>query len=271
MKIFDYIDFLVDKVLFRIESWLGKRPIYEARDGLTTVRVYKDNTSTYLTFGGKLIQSYSSTDQKNALTVWNAFSLAPYFFTPVKATNDQFRLCILGFGAGIAAKFYKADYPNCTITGVEVNKYVVEAVKKYFKLPSNCELITADAEVFITETKQTYDIILVDLFNKNQTIDLVGDPKFLSIVFAKLNAEGVVVINHIGKKSQRQAILAHVDTLSSSIFTLDIKKSAISNTFIFATTSRQSLKDLKRYMLADDRLSTSVMRNQSAEAIKQVK
>lgn len=100
---------------------------------------------------------------------------------------------ILGLGCGSAIKPLRKKFPNCQITGVEINSEMIEIGKKYFNLDKipNLKIIYAPAQKFISQTKQKFDLILVDLYKG-------GVQEKQKINYRKiLTKNGVVLINHL--------------------------------------------------------------------------
>lgn len=100
---------------------------------------------------------------------------------------------ILGLGCGSSIKPLRKKFPDCQITGVEINPEMIEIGKKYFNLNkiSNLKIKICDAKKFVFQTKQKFDLILVDLYKGNI-------PEKQKINYSKiLNKNGVVLINHL--------------------------------------------------------------------------
>jgi SAM-dependent methyltransferase len=98
--------------------------------------------------------------------IWNTgfTKLLPRGFSPKS-------VLILGFGAGSAARLLARKWPKTKITGVEIDKQVINLAKKYFavsKIP-HLKIINSDAHAFVYEPRTTrYDLTLVDCYLGDQ-------------------------------------------------------------------------------------------------------
>ena len=78
---------------------------------------------------------------------------------------------------------------------VEINSGVINAAKKYFKLPSNHTVYQQCAEQFIGQCTSSYDVINIDIFNGNHHLAFIKDGYFWQGINNCLEDNGQVVIN----------------------------------------------------------------------------
>lgn len=78
---------------------------------------------------------------------------------------------------------------------VEINSGVINAAKKYFKLPSNHTVYQQCAEQFIGQCTSSYDVINIDIFNGNHHLAFIKDDYFWQGINNRLEENGQVVIN----------------------------------------------------------------------------
>lgn len=92
---------------------------------------------------------------------------------------------ILGLGGGTLAKLLRKKYPNAKITGVEIDPVMIELGKKYLDLDKyNVDIKIEDAIKKIPKLNakggysnsktQTYDLVIVDLYNGDKFVDVAG-------------------------------------------------------------------------------------------------
>ena len=76
---------------------------------------------------------------------------------------------ILGLGCGSVIKPLLKKFPNCKITGIEIDPEMIEFGRQYFNLGqyTNLEIICDDAVRFCKTTKRKYDLVLVDMYKGN--------------------------------------------------------------------------------------------------------
>jgi len=96
-------------------------------------------------------------------TIWKKGikSLLPKYFRPQK-------ILLLGLAGGCNARLINQYFPKSQITAVEIDPYMVEIGKKYFRLGKvkNMEIVIADALTFVNElkAKDQFDLVMVDCF-----------------------------------------------------------------------------------------------------------
>lgn len=112
------------------------------------------------------------------------------------------RILILGLGGGTAAKVAKRYWPQARITGVDIDPIMVEMGEKYLGLEGVKQVID-DAEVWIKEVKQEFDLVIVDLY-RGMTV-----PKFSAreTFLKQLKRVGrTVLFNQLKLKSQNNKV-----------------------------------------------------------------
>lgn len=100
-------------------------------------------------------------------------------------------ILILGLGCGSAIKPLLEKYPKSDITGIEIDKEIIKIGKKYFDLEKtkNLKIINVDAVRFCKNTKNKYDLVLIDMYKGNL-------PEKMKIDISKLlNPGGKGIIN----------------------------------------------------------------------------
>ncbi len=83
------------------------------------------------------------------------------------------------------------------ITGVEIDKEVVEIANKYFGLNqiNNLELIVDDAFEYVLKTKEKYDLIVIDIFQDTTMPNFLFEDFFINRINFLLNVEGFILFN----------------------------------------------------------------------------
>lgn len=77
------------------------------------------------------------------------------------------RILVLGIGGGSMLKVLRKSFPLAKIIGVEIDKEMIKAGRKYFGLGqiNNCTYYIQDATEFIKKrTVKKFDLIIMDLF-----------------------------------------------------------------------------------------------------------
>lgn len=147
---------------------------------------------------------------------------------------------ILGFGAGTFAKLLINKYDKIKITGVEIDKEIINIAQKYFLVGNldNINVIHSNAEKFLQQHYDTppyhsrYELIFVDMYIGDIINKSIGDIVFLNLLKKAINNKGVIIFNRLNfGKHKNECISFH--RLLTNIFTnvKDIK--AYSNLLIF--------------------------------------
>lgn len=108
-------------------------------------------------------------------------------------------ILLLGLGCGSMAKVLYNQFPSARITGVEIDKKMIEIGKKYFELKkiNKLKIVISDAYRFIKSSrkKQCYDLIVSDLFIGCETPKSALDTHFLKMIYQILRDDGIFICN----------------------------------------------------------------------------
>ena len=105
---------------------------------------------------------------------------------------------ILGVAGGSAIKTLVNEVKfKCKITGVEIDKDIVEIANNYFKLDEvkNLELIVDDAFEYVLKTKEKYDLIIIDIFQDTTMPNFLFEDFFINRINFLLKTEGFILFN----------------------------------------------------------------------------
>ena len=105
---------------------------------------------------------------------------------------------VLGVAAGSVIKTLVEDVKySGKITGVEIDEQVITIAKDYFKLDAipQLELVIDDAFEFVLKTKQTYDLIIIDIFQDTMMPNFLFEDFFINRVNNILNVNGFILFN----------------------------------------------------------------------------
>ncbi len=122
-------------------------------------------------------------------------------FSQLNPDYDKIKkVLILGFGAGSVAHILQNENRcNGAITGVEIDKQVVDLAKKYFNLDTlkNLTLHIADAADFVENDTAFYNLVVIDLFIDFRTPEKFLASGFLQKVYNRLSPSGMVLYNFL--------------------------------------------------------------------------
>jgi spermidine synthase len=114
---------------------------------------------------------------------------------------------ILGVAGGSVIKTLVDEFQyKAKITGVEIDAETIHLANKYFGLDKteNLQIIIADAEKFVAETRETYDLIIIDIFEDAIMPDFLFGNAFITNVSNLLNIDGFVIFNTIVSDNSAQ-------------------------------------------------------------------
>lgn len=177
-----------DKVLFEGESIYQhlrvERQIIRLGEGLAEAKVLMVNE-------GLGAQSIYQEQQLLTGYYWDQAAIMPLF-------NPQGRkMLILGLAGGTSALLAKNLYPGLQVEGVEIDPLVADLARRYFGLTEEkAKIHVQDGRVFIQQSPEKYDFILVDVFRDGAFIPFhLATKEFFSELRRHLNPGGLVWMN----------------------------------------------------------------------------
>lgn len=167
--------------------------VFSATDQDGLVQVVDEGPLRTLHFGSAARQSTMFVQRPWALALaYSQLMVLPLLFvTPIRA------VLVLGLGGGSLPKFFLHALPDCRVDAVEKRPLVIRVAWEFFQVPDDprLRLIEARAECFIADTDQTYDLILIDLHDREGMAEVVGEAGFLADCRARLTPGGGLAIN----------------------------------------------------------------------------
>ena len=117
-------------------------------------------------------------------------------------------ILVLGVAGGSVIKTlvneinYKGE-----ITGVEIDPIIISLANKYFNLDEiqNLKIIIDDANKFVQKTNQTFDLIIIDIFQDNSMPEFLFESEFIKNTKFLLNPDGYLLFNTMINSKDDQA------------------------------------------------------------------
>ena len=161
------------------------------------IYIYKNReyvTMKFVRFGTGYTESTTNTADDTEL---------PVFYTRVMLVGLLYvdsprNILMIGLGGGTLTnylhKFLKRD---TYVRVVELDRGVITAAKKYFdtKESSNYKIIENDGRLYLYDTKQTHDIIMLDAFRGGYVPFHLLTKEFYALANSRLGPGGCLVIN----------------------------------------------------------------------------
>lgn len=122
---------------------------------------------------------------------WDVANLLPVFYPEGRS------FLILGLAGGTSARSLHHFYPEMQLTGVEIDPKVVELSQKFFGLDEiPIKIVNADGRVYLQNTPERYDFIMVDVFRDGIYIPFhMATQEFFTEVKEHLTEKGIFFMN----------------------------------------------------------------------------
>ncbi|MFD0962452.1 spermidine synthase [Pseudofulvibacter geojedonensis] len=135
--------------------------------------------------------------------------------------NSFKNILVLGVAGGSVIETIRRDFKlHIPITGVEIDADVIGLANEYFNLDKaqNLDLKIDDAFDYISNTKDTFDLIIVDIFNDEQMPDNLFNKVFWVDIYKTLNSNGVCLFNSIVSSNREIERNQQLHKLNKGIF-----------------------------------------------------
>jgi predicted membrane-bound spermidine synthase len=145
----------------------------------------------------------------------NAFQEVPLDWSQIKS------VLFLGFGAGSVSKHILNTYADTVkITGVDQDSQLLDWYERYF-FDERIRTVHADARAFVDESNDTYDLLIVDLFDELDVPAVFCEADFLRKLRDLLHPKGVLVFNFVvdnpKQKTNYEQLLLQLSELFHSV------------------------------------------------------
>jgi len=191
--------------------------LYENQSQFKLIQVYEDQGSHYLLLEGR-DEIHSEYDDRTIMLTpvqehyWNYLTLFGLVSSSIK------KVLIIGLGAGTCARQLLAYRPDAFITGVEIDKEIVDVGAKYFGLDLGSVTVhIGDAISFLEKSSKKYDYIIVDAFIKGNLGKQFLTLEFYRLIKSHLNSKGLVGINYIDENRWSSKIIPSVSSVFKNV------------------------------------------------------
>ncbi|NNE28519.1 MAG: methyltransferase domain-containing protein [Saprospiraceae bacterium] len=129
---------------------------------------------------------------------------------------------VLGFGLGSVPYMLENNFAlSARYTGVESDGEVLRLASSYAvpKLNSSCTIVQADAFAFVEQSREKFDLIVVDLFLDNVIPSQFNEPFFLDNCKDLLVPDGLLVFNRLSSTPEKKELTReYYEEVFKSIF-----------------------------------------------------
>lgn len=153
----------------------------------------KENTIERILFINRMGQTWIN--MESGFSIWSY----PNFITSLGSMYPKdSRALVLGLGGGIVAKQLN-EFIGFNVDGVEIDPRIIEIAKNNFGLnESKINLIHDDARRYVKTTLNTYEVIVLDIFNGEITPSHGLSYEAFKDIQAILTDNGIVIVNFNG-------------------------------------------------------------------------
>lgn len=160
-------------------------------------------------------------------------------FEKIQTMNQ---ILVLGVAGGSVIKTLVDEiHFEGKITGVEIDKAIIEIANEYFHLDQiqNLEIVIDDAFEFVLKTKDKYDLIIIDVFQDVRMPNFLFEKFFIDRICFLLNPKGFILFNTMLLSEQQKQ-------LNQDFFdAFDTTK--------FAVTKLRKIEELNELMIIESR------------------
>ncbi len=213
--------------------------IYEAESEYNLVQVVQSGDTRYLLLNeGQGIHSIYDPNRLITSGPWPYFLIAPYFNRAPFPPKQVDSLALVGLAAGTIPKLYTVVYgPQVHMDGIEIDPGIVEAGRQYFAMNEpNLNVIVADGRWALNHLTRRYAVIGVDAYRVPYIPWHLTTQEFFEEARARLQDDGVLVINVGRAPNDRRLVDAMAGTLQSvfpSVHVVDVPDTF--NSIVYAT------------------------------------
>jgi len=164
------------------------------RSGKSSFSVSKKGKYINFSFGDN-VQRIRNSEDPTELSQFSARLMTLGLLYPKKLEKILF----IGLGSGQINSYLHQFAPEIEITCLEVKSEVVKAVENYFGLSPDQKIVTEDVWEHLQNTKERYDIIILDFDVISSLGKHSGDLSLYRLIRSKLVTGGVFVGNFLTK------------------------------------------------------------------------
>lgn len=118
----------------------------------------------------------------------------------IEEIQNAKNILLLGVAGGSVIQTLVNDFNfKGKITGVDIDEEIIEIGRLYFDLDTfeNLEIIISDAEVFVKNNADKYELIIIDIFQDNVMPDFLFEVSFINNLKKRLGHNGNILFNTI--------------------------------------------------------------------------
>lgn len=193
----------------------GQTLLHHAESSLNHVRVVEEGGARrlYLNDGYAVQSEYLKDGSLPLYDVWLWYAASPLF----TATGSPSSALLLGLGGGTAATMLQRIYPGMEVTGVELDREVVEVGRRFMGLSDDVRVVIDDARAFVGRDDEKYDVIILDAFDFPYIPFQLVTRELFEGLGERLEDGGALMVN-VGRYGDRHDVVDAVARTMSEVF-----------------------------------------------------
>jgi spermidine synthase len=192
-------------------------------------------------------------------SVTPVFRYTDYFNLAFGYNPNITKILFIGGGGFSGPRQFLVDYPDKSISVVEIDPEVVEASHRYFLVPRTnprLKITVMDGRKYL-ETAGVYDLIVLDAYTHTYVPFHLMTDEFMALVDSHLSEDGVFVANVIGSLigDASELLWSQVLTTQNNIPYVDLYKTkdfvegVVQNICLVASKNRVTLETLRNHLI----------------------
>ncbi len=176
--------------------------VYETQTPYQELRVADRGEIRTLYLGGQRHSAMDKSDPTRHVFTYTRYFHASLLFTE-EEVEDLDRVLFIGGGGFTGPRRFAAEYENVTVDAVELDPEVIDVAEEYFRLEESDRLnvYQGDGRRFLRQTDRTYDVVIVDAFQKDKVPFHMTTREFMSLASDRMDEDGVFYMNLIAAPS----------------------------------------------------------------------
>lgn len=178
-----------------------------------TIQIAERRGVRFMRFGAELAGWQGAMLVRQPSRLYFPYQQAVALHTMLRPAVSRF--LAVGVGTGTAVSHVHRRHPQARITGIDVDAAVTAAAIQHFKMPADerTQFIEADARSYVPRMEEQFDLILLDVFYREEIPQTFLSPVYLRSLAERLMTGGVLVMNVIlpatGPHSRKLLELGH--------------------------------------------------------------
>ena len=229
---------------FNSFAFWGDGTLYEDESIYNYLQVSEDEREIRLSTN--VLIGVQSVKMKNGELSGNYYDFA--LAAPLMANaaeKDPLEVLIIGFGTGTYATECRKYFPASRITGVEIDRKIIDLAYSKFGVDpddENIKVVEFDGRAYLRNAGK-YDVIMVDAYRDITVPFQMSSVEFFSEVKDHMTSDGVMVLNlnmtSDSEGSLNERICDTVSAVFDNVYCFDVSSG---NREVFATMNKDAVK-----------------------------